>query len=127
MCHPLIFGYKDSKTAYCTTRSGSASVNCTRESDSSENTKRLLAIWDNPANAKAIEQYQRELNALCDTTNEISKDVQKSCQVIADRFDNKSKANLVLASHKRMNEQKKINTIPGYTPTPAAPGIRRGR
>ncbi len=124
ICNPLIFGYKNSETPYCTDRSVSASANCSRSADNTDNITRLLAIWSNPENKKAIEDYQSELKKLCDPATQKSADVIKTCMVVQAQFNNKVRAELFIASHKNTNSL----TAPVVAPEPrlTSPNIRRG-
>ncbi|MBC7420175.1 MAG: hypothetical protein H7328_05555 [Bdellovibrio sp.] len=119
MCNPLLFGYKNSGTAYCLEPAVNASAECSHLSDNTENIKRLLALWGNPENKKVIEQYQSDLNQLCDSKTQTSPDVLKTCKVIQAHFNSKAQAELIIASHDRMKQQQK-----GSAALPSLPSTR---
>ncbi len=104
ICNPLVFGYKNSKTAYCTSKSISPSKECSRASDNLDNAKRLLAMWNNPENKNAIQIYQNELKSLCDPSKQRSSDVLKTCKVVQAQFNGRLQAEVVVASKQRLKE-----------------------
>lgn len=106
LCNPLVFGFKNTDTAYCTKRSVSASSECSRTSDNIDNARRLIALWNNPKNKDALEQYQNDLNQICELAKSKNNDVSKTCKVVQAQFNAKLQAQLIVDSRAKIQKYK---------------------
>lgn len=98
LCNPLLFGFKKncfklenkevcSEKPLCIERSVSATKNCLKLSDETEQLNQILELWKNPKNRKVYEKFTKDLNQLCNAENIASNDVKQTCQVAARRFN----------------------------------------
>ncbi|MBC7742902.1 MAG: hypothetical protein H7061_11945 [Bdellovibrionaceae bacterium] len=87
MCNPMIFGYKNEKSAYCVEPLSDASKACEDISNNTENQKRIYKIWNNSANKKAYSDYHAELQKICNLSVQKSTDILKTCHIVQAQFN----------------------------------------
>ena len=98
ICNPLLFGFKQNcfkletkeichNKPVCIKRSVSATKNCTQQTETTDDLKRVLELWKNPKNKKTYDTFMNDLNQLCSSDNIVSEDVHKTCGVAAKRFN----------------------------------------
>lgn len=93
LCNPILFGYTDDNKPYCTTRSTVATKNCKQVSNNIDNQKRILELWKNSKNKNTIDQFQNDLQTLCEDTTRV-KDIKITCKVAIEQFNGKIKSEL---------------------------------
>lgn len=109
LCNPILFGTTENNKPYCTTRSSTATKSCQDISNNTDNLKRILSLWKNPKNKKTINQFQKDLQTLCQDESRNS-DVKSTCKVAVKQFNEKIKSELPTPGSVNQNQPGKNNT-----------------
>ena len=114
LCNPLLFGSTEENKPYCTVRSTTATKNCQDLSNHVENQKRILNLWKNPKNQKSIDQFQKDLQSLCQDETR-NNDVKSTCKVALKQFNEKIKRDLPASIVSEKIDSNKENKVLGTT------------